>query len=35
MQGIELVPQLSSGDVIVSAELVSGQNKLTTPEKSQ
>ena len=29
LQGIELVPQLTSGDVIVSAELVSGQSRLS------
>lgn len=29
LQGAELIPQLTSGDVIVSAELVSGHNKLT------
>ncbi|KAL0044523.1 hypothetical protein WJX82_011108 [Trebouxia sp. C0006] len=28
-KGAELIPQLTSGDVIVSAELVSGHNKLT------
>lgn len=28
-KGAELIPQLTSGDVIVSAELVSGQTKLT------
>lgn len=28
LQGAELIPQLTSGDVIVSAELVSGQNRL-------
>lgn len=35
LQGIELVPQLTSGDVIVAAELVSGQSKLTIPEKNR
>lgn len=29
LQGAELIPQLTSGDVIVSAELVSGQSRLT------
>ena len=29
LQGVELVPQLTSGDVIVSAELVSGKSRLT------